>query len=102
MYSILIHLSLETPLELRDVVNLLGHRASQWRLVGQKLGIPRHVLDTIQSNNAGNPHMSQQCLADVISWHFQQGNILTKKDVACLKIVYTVTTQRKYINCLPL
>lgn len=74
----------EGALELRDLVHLLHHKTSQWRAIGLQLGVPKHVLDTIQSNHARYPDMTHRCLAATLDWCLRQGQVLTKKDVVKL------------------
>lgn len=76
----------ERALELKDLVHLLHHRTAQWRALGLQLGVPKHVLDTIQSNHAGYPDMAQSCLTATLSWCLRKGRVFTQKDVSELSV----------------
>ena len=86
----------EEALELKDLVHLLHHRTAQWRAMGLQLGVPMHVLDTIQSNHAGRPDMTQSCLIATLSWCLRKGRVFTQKDVTELCITRGKTLRKRF------
>jgi len=86
----------EGALELKDLVHLLHHRTAQWRAMGLQLGVPMHVLDTIQSNHAGRPDMTQSCLTATLSWCLRKGQVFTQKDVAELCKTRGKTVRKRF------
>ena len=85
----------EGALELKDLVHLLHHRTAQWRAMGLQLGVPMHVLDTIQSNHAGRPDMTQSCLIATLSWCLRKGRVFTQKDVTELCMTRGKTLRKR-------
>jgi hypothetical protein len=60
-------------------MELCGKISSQWRSIGVQLGVPYHELDTIQANN---PHMVQNCLSRVFNWWLKNKQDTTPEKLA--------------------
>ena len=66
--------------ELKDVFGELLCLAAQWRTIGTLLGIPAHILDNVQRDEAKNG--TQCCLQRMLSEWFGHTNLPSWKDVA--------------------
>ena len=88
-------------------MELCAKIAPKWREIGIQLGVPSHELDTIQTNNRGDPNMAKNCLSYMFDWWLKNDQDITPEKLA--KAIHTVdehwievNIKKKFGMCMPI